>query len=717
MTNIIGPDVSFYQDDPETPQGIDFVKMKESAEFVIIRAGQNLWVDSDFKYNWREAKKAGLWRGSYWFFDSRANPKRQAELWYQVLEGDLGELPLFADFEDNYGGQYSGWRQWFDFLERLKELAGEKEIAIYTAYFYWRDNAPNATTQAKNLEYFHQYPLWIANYGVQEPTIPKPWGPKEWLFWQFTEGGDGALYGVESNGIDLNHFNGDLNTFKKRFPPVPAGPPPPPPPKPGPGTKHRVTAPSLRLRDGPGTNFEIVGRVKKDDILVEITANMDRTWIKLRRSDGLIGWASNDYLIIEEIPPSEPPPSPPEPTGRYFRATARLKVREGPGTTFSTLGVLERDDIVEEIGATTDRSWLQVKRNDGLTGWSFAAYLVRSDTPPPPPPPPPPPAPPKQDWFRVVPATLNVREGPSTSTNSLASLQRDDVVPALEESDDKVWVKILRADGLTGWCHRNYLAFVGDKQPATVRQILSAGVTYIRRETKDPRRIVAHVLTVDLRANEYHFIVTPASHEDGAMCTRTVSEFLTEFEVHIAINGDGFTYLNPTPPSDFCPDRDAVMPNGYAASRGKIYSERRGPTVYISQNNEVTFNEPKGRIFNAISGDRMVLVKGQLVQNLATNIPNPRTAIGLSSNGRVLILMVVDGRQPGYSEGVNFPELAELLTSFGAYTGINMDGGGSSTLVIKGIDGKPRVLNIPIDSNVPGKERSIANHLGIFIKK
>ena len=56
---IIGPDVSFYQDSPTTPQGIDFVRMNQAADFVIIRAGQNLWPDSDFKDNWQRAKQAG----------------------------------------------------------------------------------------------------------------------------------------------------------------------------------------------------------------------------------------------------------------------------------------------------------------------------------------------------------------------------------------------------------------------------------------------------------------------------------------------------------------------------------------------------------------------------------------------------------------------------------------------------------------------------------
>ena len=112
----------------------------------------------------------------------------------------------------------------------------------------------------------------------------------------------------------------------------------------------------------------------------------------------------------------------------------------------------------------------------------------------------------------------------------------------------------------------------------------------------------------------------------------------------------------------------------------------------------------------------MVVQNGVTVKNLAAQTPSPRTAIGVNKNGRWLIFMVVDGRQEGYSEGVTFPELAELLISYGVYTGVNMDGGGSSTMVIKGIDGKARILNSPIDQNIPGKERAVANHLGLYIK-
>ncbi len=58
--NVLGTDVSFYQDDPATARQINFGAMRAAgADFVFIRAGQNQWVDPDFSYNWARAKVAG----------------------------------------------------------------------------------------------------------------------------------------------------------------------------------------------------------------------------------------------------------------------------------------------------------------------------------------------------------------------------------------------------------------------------------------------------------------------------------------------------------------------------------------------------------------------------------------------------------------------------------------------------------------------------------
>src|SRR4030095_13091648 len=95
---------------------------------------------------------------------------------------------------------------------------------------------------------------------------------------------------------------------------------------------------------------------------------------------------------------------------------------------------------------------------------------------------------------------------------------------------------------------------------------------------------------------------------------------------------------------------------------------------------------------------------------------DPRTAIGLNRNGRYLYLLVVDGRQPFYSQGATFAELAELLKKQGAVIGMSLDGGGSSTLVIEGSDGQPEIMSSPIDNYIRGRERRVGNHLGVFVK-
>ena len=800
MANVIGPDVSFYEDDPETPQGIDYKKMRASAGYVIIRAGQNAWVDSDFKLNWREAKLAGMPRGAYWFYDSRTEPKRQAELWVQQFAGDFGELPLFADLEETYMGPYRGWKNWYTFLERVKQLVPGKEIVIYTAYYYWRDNAPNATTQATNLEYFHQYPLWIANYGTAEPLIPKPWGKSEWLFWQYTESGDGKLYGTESNGVDLNYFNGDAAALKARFK-LSDAPPPDPDPEPIPtgdtptGRIYKVTAlPSLKVREGPGVTYNAIGLLYPNETVEEINATTDRSWLKVRKSDGtLIGWSSSAYLTLSS---GTPPPS----EVKMYRVTASpsLKVREGPGLTYNSLGTLAFDTLVEELDANADRSWLKVKNSTGtLIGWSSAAYLTYTgsttptpsgkkmlrvlrtstqvleqpvltaklvgliyfgeiveeidistdgnwlnvrktdgsitgwslnkdllsvDAPTPPTPEvPPTPVPDDTDkkWYRVGFASVNVRATASATGNILGTVLLDDTLPALDDTSDPNWIQIRRVDGLSGWCEKKYLIFLSSTRPASIRQNLFKGVTYLYKDLSLPRKNRMHVMAVDLQTAGLQFLVTPSANLNGIMCTRTVSKFLEEFGVNFAVNGDGFNYIDPTvEPTVTCSSGDRVKVNGFAASRGKIYSPKKTvePTVYISSLNKVAVDGNQSSPFNAVTGDRVVVQNGVTVKNLAAAVPAPRTAIGLNKAGRWLIFMVVDGRQAGFSEGVTFPELADLLISYGVYTGVNMDGGGSSTMVIKGVDAKARLLNSPIDQNIPGKQRSVANHLGLFVK-
>jgi exopolysaccharide biosynthesis protein len=85
---------------------------------------------------------------------------------------------------------------------------------------------------------------------------------------------------------------------------------------------------------------------------------------------------------------------------------------------------------------------------------------------------------------------------------------------------------------------------------------------------------------------------------------------------------------------------------------------------------------------HAISGFAFVLNDGEVIKSKAKSLA-PRTGYGLSKDKKTLYLFVVDGRQPKYSMGMSTYEVGEFLQYLGAHTGLNMDGGGSSTLIIK----------------------------------
>jgi hypothetical protein len=257
--------------------------------------------------------------------------------------------------------------------------------------------------------------------------------------------------------------------------------------------------------------------------------------------------------------------------------------------------------------------------------------------------------------------------------------------------------------------------------PDAGNETLFPGVEYRRTVRLQPRPMVIHIVTIDMRTPGLRFLVTPADDRgsDLPLRARTTSEFLDEFDVQIAINGDGFSPWWSRGPGDYYPHTgDPVRPRGDTASRGKVYWSTSDPfpTLYINSRNRLSFDAP-AKPYNAISGESLLVTGENVIPDLDDQELHPRSAIGYSRNGRYLYLVVVDGRQPWYSEGMTLAELAELMLSLGAQYAMNLDGGGSSTLVIEGEDGEPRVLNSPIDNYIPGHERPVANHLGITVRR
>jgi hypothetical protein len=109
-----------------------------------------------------------------------------------------------------------------------------------------------------------------------------------------------------------------------------------------------------------------------------------------------------------------------------------------------------------------------------------------------------------------------------------------------------------------------------------------------------------------------------------------------------------------------------------------------------------------------VGGTPVLIREGRIVQDFEVERVregfvkdrHPRTAVGMRAD-RTWVFVVVDGRQPQLSVGMTLAELAEFLQSLGCVSALNLDGGGSSTLVFRG-----QVMNSPSDA---GKERPVSD--------
>ena len=112
---------------------------------------------------------------------------------------------------------------------------------------------------------------------------------------------------------------------------------------------------------------------------------------------------------------------------------------------------------------------------------------------------------------------------------------------------------------------------------------------------------------------------------------------------------------------------------------------------------------------DVIGGNPMLVMGGRVLDDQVSRSDafsnrNPRTAVGVTSAGQ-LLLVVVDGRQGNYSVGMSLRELAQFMADIGAQTAMNLDGGGSSEMFLNGL-----VVNRPSD----GRERLVSSALVVL---
>lgn len=269
-----------------------------------------------------------------------------------------------------------------------------------------------------------------------------------------------------------------------------------------------------------------------------------------------------------------------------------------------------------------------------------------------------------------------------------------------------------------------YVSLCLSRPPRTdIEQQIFQGITYQREARSQPRSLMVHIITIDLAAPGLRFLVTPGTPAIDGMEVKaqTTPAFLDKYGVQLAINASFFLPFYERSPWNYYPHSgDRVNILGQAISEGNIYSpaEKIWPVLCISANNQVEIRHEKCAkgTWHAAAGNRFLLEGGRRIPldiDIAKAKLMPSTAVAMNEQANKLWLVVVDGRQPFYSEGVNLAELTDIFIDLGAYTALNFDGGGSSTLAIAK-NGKPTLLNAPIHTRLPMRQRPVANHLGIY---
>lgn len=246
---------------------------------------------------------------------------------------------------------------------------------------------------------------------------------------------------------------------------------------------------------------------------------------------------------------------------------------------------------------------------------------------------------------------------------------------------------------------------------------VSDGVTY--RYLWSPEGPWAiHLLEVDLGRCRLGFEVASAPVERGARGGRsTVSEMVAtrSGKVLAAVNGDFFTPEGiPVGPEVARGVRRTGAARPALATRGVVDEPWIGVTGVSESRVQATGwalgSSGEAPPVEVIGGYPELLDAGRRVGDLLVEANpsfaasrHPRTAVGYDPGGGRIWLVVVDGRQGEYSTGMSLPELATLFEALGAEEALNLDGGGSSVMVVRG-----RAVSRPSDQT---GERPVVNAL------
>jgi lysozyme len=192
--SVHGIDVSAYQGKIDWPE-----VARNRVRFAFIKASEGATLrDPRFPRNWREARKAGILRGAYHYFQPNRDGKTQADLFTRYVPIVPGDLPPVLDVEAaNFHDVAVMRREVARWLRLVEAHYGVRPI-IYSNHGFYRRHLAG---------HFDQYPLWLAHYEVDKPVLPR----SKWIIWQHSD--EAYVPGIRGV-VDFNVFQGNYTALQ-----------------------------------------------------------------------------------------------------------------------------------------------------------------------------------------------------------------------------------------------------------------------------------------------------------------------------------------------------------------------------------------------------------------------------------------------------------------------------------------------------------------------
>jgi hypothetical protein len=242
------------------------------------------------------------------------------------------------------------------------------------------------------------------------------------------------------------------------------------------------------------------------------------------------------------------------------------------------------------------------------------------------------------------------------------------------------------------------------------------GIDYFYGKISSPA-LEFWALQIDLYAQGIEIVVRGGASFGGKTLSAKVSNFVRDNNLLAGINAVPFDIASSK-------EGSVIQNMGIVISDGKQIApvnRNYDALVFYKDGGAAIVNQSAinsiENIENAVGGFHQILKEGEPAQRTIDNrARHPRSAAGISHDGKYLYLAVIDGRRNG-SIGATEEETALLLRLLGSWEGINFDGGGSSALAMRFTDGTVKTVNTPIHNGIPGLERAAAGCIGVRLRE